>query len=649
MKRKPTLLKLPLTLLLLFMTILPAVADETVIIDGIKYGIDTVNSSAYVSSFINRGNKWDCVIKSSVDYEGKSYPVTKIGDSAFKNAITMTSVKIPNSVTSIEKKAFYHCSSLNSVTIPNSVERIGYSAFFECYSLSSVTIENSVTTIEGSAFYSCSSLSSVTIPNSVRHLGTAAFQCCSSLSEIIIGNFDSVVAPSLTISTGTFSKCPIKKLTIGNVVSTIEKNAFIFKENESVEKVEIADLSLWTKNNAISLLMGADTLSVAAPIKDGELKYFSNLKSLTVPCLSGSVDNPRNFGELFGTDQRTGTRAVVQYFEDGKSKTYYIPTSLEELTISEGCGILPFGGLSNCNMLKKVTLPTSLYMVGEKAFFGCAAITDIYCQGADPAAAYSNTFDGMRLSSCKLHVPYNSADLYKAAEGWKRFSYIQEEAPIVIKAIPNILNAGVILGLQEYRAGETAELRAIANSGYTFDGWYENGSLITSEDKYSFTVSGSRDLTVIFTPISGSGPVTITPGGTSVTLTWPPVQNAVAYGVTLYSDAAMQDPIATINLDANGKPTGRQNAPGKLVASFDNLSELTEYYYSISAFDAQKATLSRYDGNLTTGSASVDSITDDASGISGYYNLHGERSDTPWNGVNIVIYTDGSTRKLIFR
>lgn len=408
-------------------------------------------------------------------------------------------------------------------------------------------------------------------------------------------------------------------------------------------------MALWTKNNPISQLAATDTLRVLAPLQNGVLKNFSKLKSLTIPCLSGRVDSPGNFGELFGTESFADTRAVLQYFEDGTSKTYYIPTSLEELTISEGCGILPYGGLSNCNMLKKVTLPTSLYMVGEKAFFGCAGITDIYCQSADPAVAFSNSFDGMRLSSCKLHVPYNSADLYKAAEGWKRFTYIQEEAPIVIRAIPNILNAGVILGLQEYRAGQTAELRAVANSGYTFDGWFENGSLLTADDTYSFTVSGSRDLAVIFTPVSGSGPVTIIPEGTSITLTWPPVEGAESYEATLYGDAGMHNPVATVSLDGNGAVSVRHNAPGNLSANFAGLSELTDYYYSISAFDAQKATLSRYDGTFTTGEASVDSITDDAAAISGYYNLHGERSDTPWSGVNIVTYTDGSVRKMIRR
>ena len=408
-------------------------------------------------------------------------------------------------------------------------------------------------------------------------------------------------------------------------------------------------MTLWTKNNSISSFASTDTLRVLAPLQNGVLKNFSKLKSLTIPCTSGTVDTPGNIGELFGTGSFDGTRSVTQYFENGTSKTYYIPTSLEELTISEGCGILPYGALSNCNMLKKVTLPASLYMVGEKAMFGCAGVTDVYCQSADPAVAYSNSFDGMRLSSCKLHVPYNSVDLYKAAEGWKRFSYLQEEAPISIQAIPNILNAGVILGLQEYRVGDTAELRAIANSGYTFDGWYENGTLLTTADTYTFAVTGSRSLSVIFTPISGSGPVTLTPGGTTVTMTWPPVEGAASYGVTLYSDAAMQNPVATVNLDGNGAVKTRHKAAGNLSATFENLEAATDYYYSISAFDAQKMTLSRYDGTFTTGVAAVADILDGAAAVVGYYNLNGEWNTTPWRGVNIVVYTDGTTGKMIRR
>ena len=69
---------------------------------------------------------------------------------------------IPNSVTTIGNYAFDEISSLTSITIPNSVTAIGYSAFFRCSSLTSVTIPNSVTSIGNYAFAYCSSLTSVT-------------------------------------------------------------------------------------------------------------------------------------------------------------------------------------------------------------------------------------------------------------------------------------------------------------------------------------------------------------------------------------------------------------------------------------------------------------------------------------------------------
>ena len=73
-------------------------------------------------------------------------------------------------VTSIGEMAFYQCGSLTSVTIPESVTSIGYQAFCECGSLPSVTIPGSVTSIGKFAFLSCSSLTTVTIPASVTEI-----------------------------------------------------------------------------------------------------------------------------------------------------------------------------------------------------------------------------------------------------------------------------------------------------------------------------------------------------------------------------------------------------------------------------------------------------------------------------------------------
>ena len=128
---------------------------------------------------------------------------------------------IPNSVTSIGDWAFSDCSSLTSVTIPNSVTSIGNGAFSRCYSLTSVTIGNGVTSIGEKAFYNCSSLTSVTIPNSVTSIGNSAFEYCRSLTSITIPN-------SVTcIGERAFSWCSkLTSLSIGSSVTNIGEEAF---------------------------------------------------------------------------------------------------------------------------------------------------------------------------------------------------------------------------------------------------------------------------------------------------------------------------------------------------------------------------------------------------------------------------------------
>ncbi len=98
------------------------------VIDGVRYALkDGVATVARQSRSLTTAN-----IKSSIDYKGVSYAVTRIGDSAFLRCNFLKSIVIPDSVTSIGNSSFVYCDSLTSIVIPDSVTSIGDFAFAEC-------------------------------------------------------------------------------------------------------------------------------------------------------------------------------------------------------------------------------------------------------------------------------------------------------------------------------------------------------------------------------------------------------------------------------------------------------------------------------------------------------------------------------------
>ena len=100
-------------------------------IEGIKYVI--VDGEAVVSGYV--GNNTEVVIPSTIEIKGTTYNVTSIGNYAFYDCDSLTSIVIPESVTSIGDYAFYYCSNLTSIVIPEGVTSIGNSAFRYCSSL----------------------------------------------------------------------------------------------------------------------------------------------------------------------------------------------------------------------------------------------------------------------------------------------------------------------------------------------------------------------------------------------------------------------------------------------------------------------------------------------------------------------------------
>ena len=202
-----------------------------------------------------------------------SWPVTKIGEDAFQDNTTITSVTIPASVTEIGANAFAGCTNLTSVTyggdwsnltiqsgnpavqdaanaplfdfefippdntavivtrykgtaadvtIPSRykgkpVTMIDHAAFYNS-AVTSVTIPDSVTSIPDSAFGFCSQLTNISIPNSVTYIGFSAFNSCTSLKSITLPSSLSTIQSEAFYNCGNLKtiRIPVSVTSIGN-------------------------------------------------------------------------------------------------------------------------------------------------------------------------------------------------------------------------------------------------------------------------------------------------------------------------------------------------------------------------------------------------------------------------------------------------
>ena len=222
--------------------------------DGICYYVDD-NENVSVVSRVPKYKGDIYIPEKATYYNGKIYTVSRIGNTAFSDCSSLTSVTIPKSVASIGYGVFSGCSGLTSIKvessnpyydsrndcnaiietssnvliagckntiIPNSVTSIGQGAFSGCSGLTSVTIPNSVTSIGKSAFYNCSGMTSVVIPNSAKSIGDEAFSGCSGLTSATIPN--SVTS----IGAYAFLGCSNLMTIVSEIEKPFEVNCFNF-------------------------------------------------------------------------------------------------------------------------------------------------------------------------------------------------------------------------------------------------------------------------------------------------------------------------------------------------------------------------------------------------------------------------------------
>ena len=319
---------------------------NTVTIDNLKYEIynDTASLVGYTDSPEN------LVISKNISYEGYTLNVTSIGESAFKNCTSLTSITIPNSVTSICYSAFYGCTSLTSITIPDSVTSIGGSAFSGCTSLSSVTVPDSVTSIGDSAFYGCTSLTSVTVPDSVTSIGDSAFYGCTSLTNVTI--------PDSVTSIGSYAFEGCTSLTSVNYSGTKSQCKSI-EGYYNISKIIKCTDGIVGNGNTVTI----DNL---------KYKIYDDTASLV-----GYTDTPENL-IIPESVLYEGYTVTVTGIGD---EAFYNCTSLTSITIPDSVTIIGNNAFNGCRSLVSVTIPNSVKSIGSSAFNACSNLKSVNYNG----------------------------------------------------------------------------------------------------------------------------------------------------------------------------------------------------------------------------------------------------------------------------
>ena len=358
--------------------------------------------------------------------------VTIIGNYAFRDCTSLTSIVIGNSVTSIGIWAFFDCTSLTSIVIPDSVTIIGDEAFEYCYSLTNIVIPDSVTSIGDCAFYYCKSLTNIVIPDSVTSIGNYAFEYCTSLTSIevdadnryyksidgnlyskdgktliqySIGNTDaSFKVPSGVTSIGNyaFSCCySLTSVEIGNSVTSIGNSAFRYCE--SLTSVEIGDSVTSIGESAFYYCTSLTSIEVDADNQyyksiDGNL-YSKDGKTL-IKYAIGKTDT--NFKvpsdvRIIGDDAFSWCYSLTSV-EIGNSVTsignyaFSSCTSLTSIVIPYSVTSIGYDAFSWCTSLTSIVIGNGVTSIGDRAFSYCDSLT-IYCEAKSKPTGWNNNWN----------------------------------------------------------------------------------------------------------------------------------------------------------------------------------------------------------------------------------------------------------------
>lgn len=357
------------------------------------------------------------VIPETVDYEGNTYRVTSIGDYAFWECKSLTSVIIHNGISNIGKLAFGGCNCITSITLPNCITSIGDGAFWGS-GLKSVVIPNNLTSIGSTVFRFCDNLTSIIIPNSVKTIGDGAFWCCNALSSVIIGS------GVTSISSSAFYGTNLKK-TIWLTNTPPSGYSSAAGTVNYVSNDQFTSLSNTVKYQFLSSYFDVDGIRYV-PVSPSEKtcdaidcvydESAANTKLSSTISYKGVTMNVKNIQPYLAYNNKFIKSLTVDYDGELPNYTFANCSNMQSTTLGQrvsAIGSYAFQGCSSleaieipdivnelndyafqgCSSLQEVKLGSQLKTINQYAFSGCSALPSITIPNAI-TSIYNNVFEG---------------------------------------------------------------------------------------------------------------------------------------------------------------------------------------------------------------------------------------------------------------
>lgn len=293
---------------------------------------DFVFTNGVITKYVGSGG--DVVIPAML----ADQKVVKIGDSAFLNQTSVTSVVLPEHLQEVERMAFFGCSKLEEVVFPSGLAVIGDFAFTGCISLQEVDLPFSLEGIGRSGF-SGSGLVSLSLPDSLTTLGSSAFSGCLSLDRVYFGNSLAVVPSSAfsrcsrlytvilgygvtKIESGAFQYCrQLSEMAVMNRLATVEAGAF--HEVEPLEKIYYTG----NYNQMSGIQIAGDTLVDGSWVSNHGLIFGNWIYESAYPSGGDVLEEAEDDGFVWEEDVEIeqGSGLDVSTLYDVSASDWYYP------------------------------------------------------------------------------------------------------------------------------------------------------------------------------------------------------------------------------------------------------------------------------------------------------------------------------------